>query len=49
MTIKDFCELLKGKEDYQVILRGDNSEGYFEVTENNIEIHDDIKEIWIYE
>ena len=26
MTIKDLCELLKGKEDYQVILRGDNSD-----------------------
>jgi len=47
MTLKELCEKCKGKEDYKVIIYGDNSVGWYEVCDE-IDIDDERKEIGLY-
>ena len=47
MTIKELNEKCKGKEDYEIIIDGDNSVGWFEVCDE-IDIDDERKEITLY-
>lgn len=47
MTLKELCEKCKGKEDYEIIIHGDNSEDWCEVC-NEIDIDDEMKEITLY-
>ena len=47
MTIKELNEKCKGKEDYEIIIYGDNSEGWCEVCDE-ISIDDEEKEITLY-
>jgi len=47
MTIKELCEKCKGKEDYKIIINGDNSEGWYNAGEY-IDIDDERKEITLF-
>ena len=47
MTIQELYEKCKGREDYEVIVWGDNSEGWCEVCDA-IDIDDERKEIGLY-
>ena len=47
MTIQELYEKCKGREDYEIIVDGDNSVGWCEVCDE-IDIDDERKEIGLY-
>ncbi|MBQ9256263.1 MAG: hypothetical protein IJ181_03985 [Acidaminococcaceae bacterium] len=47
MTIQELYDKCKGKEDYTIILDGDNSEGWYNAGEY-IDIDDERKEIGLF-
>ena len=47
MTIQELYDKCKGKEDYTIVLDGDNSVGWREVCDE-IDIDDERKEIGLY-
>ena len=47
MTIKELTELCKGRENYKIVIRQDNSEGWYNICDE-IDINDELKEIYIY-